>query len=284
MQPGVVSLPRPRQWQLVPLITGTVVLFFLLISYFTPANMNWLSSSAFSWSNLLRFVVVDQFLVELITFFILARLISVYKRIFHLRLPSGGLQPWIQYLLRFVPLFLLAFFLINPATQSVRYLLHCLQGASPDYWRDYFYSTRLYLIYLTPLTMGGILLVILDVYFVPHNNTDTSEKMTTLPVTDANGKTRLPLQEICYLEMKDRKVWAVTAQSAYRVPYSLAELEEMLANAHFVRVNRGAIVNLAYFKNYSFWENDKYIVRLADHKEFIVSRDRLKKIKPVLES
>jgi hypothetical protein len=45
------------------------------------------------------------------------------------------------------------------------------------------------------------------------------------------------------------------------VKHSLQELE--------------VIVNLEYFKNYSFWESDKCVFRLHNGQEFVFSRDRL---------
>ncbi|MBX2966344.1 MAG: LytTR family transcriptional regulator [Cyclobacteriaceae bacterium] len=47
----------------------------------------------------------------------------------------------------------------------------------------------------------------------------------------------------------------------------------------FFRVNRGVIINLNYLKNYSYWENNKYILRLNNGKEFTSSRERIKNLK-----
>lgn len=56
-----------------------------------------------------------------------------------------------------------------------------------------------------------------------------------------------------------------------------------LAPNAFVQINRSVIINLRELLNYSFWENDKYIVRMKDSdKEFVMSRLRLKKIKDKL--
>lgn len=41
------------------------------------------------------------------------------------------------------------------------------------------------------------------------------------------------------------------------------------------------LVNLEFVQNYSFWENDKYVLRMNDENksEFVMSRERLQKIK-----
>ncbi|MBS1508579.1 MAG: LytTR family transcriptional regulator [Bacteroidetes bacterium] len=280
----IASIWPQRRWEFVPVVTAVVVLFFLLVSYFTPANMNWLTSPGFSWSNLIRFVVLDQFVVELITFFILAWLVTHYRKALGLQHYPLGLRQFVHYLVRFLPLFAMAFFVINPFTQTARYLLHWVQGESPDYWHDYFYSLRLYLIYLTPLTLGGVLLVVLDVYYGRQAASATPQKCTTLEVADSSGKAWVPLESIRYFERKERKVLATTESNTYRVSHTLSELESMLMEETFVRANRSVIVNLRYFNNYSFWENDKFVLRLIGGKEFIISRDRLKKIKASLSS
>ena len=62
---------------------------------------------------------------------------------------------------------------------------------------------------------------------------------------------------------------------------TLSELEEILVPKGFLRINRSVIINRAYVHNYSFWEYDKFILRMKDEAitEFIVSRDRMKQIK-----
>jgi DNA-binding LytR/AlgR family response regulator len=101
-----------------------------------------------------------------------------------------------------------------------------------------------------------------------------------LDVYDEEGQTHLPLQEVHYIEVKSKNYVAFTADQTYRIRATLAELEAALPICQFYRINRSVIVNLSYVKNYSFWENDKYIVRLkGNRKEFIMQRARLDEFK-----
>ncbi|WP_408629610.1 LytTR family DNA-binding domain-containing protein [Aquimarina algiphila] len=59
---------------------------------------------------------------------------------------------------------------------------------------------------------------------------------------------------------------------------NLSTLEKEL-DKNFIKVNRSTIINLVFFREYSFWENEKYILRMKDGEEFSVTRERLKSIK-----
>ncbi len=40
------------------------------------------------------------------------------------------------------------------------------------------------------------------------------------------------------------------------------------------------LINLHYVRNHSYWENDKYIVRLTDSQtEFVMARSRLRELR-----
>lgn len=100
-----------------------------------------------------------------------------------------------------------------------------------------------------------------------------------IKVQHHGGETLLALSEVCWIEKDDRSYFACTKDNRFRISQTLAELEEMLP-ANFIRVNRSAILNLNYLLNYSPWENNKYVVRLKEPlgKEFVASRDRIRKI------
>ena len=53
---------------------------------------------------------------------------------------------------------------------------------------------------------------------------------------------------------------------------------------NFISINRSTLINLAYFKDYSFWENEKYIIRMTDGQEFNSTRERLKLLKVRLKA
>jgi two-component system LytT family response regulator len=76
----------------------------------------------------------------------------------------------------------------------------------------------------------------------------------------------------------------MTAGQIYTVTTTLEQLEQLLAATVFFRVNRSTIIAVHNILNYSFWENEKYILRTKTNEEFIIARDRLRKLKQVLHN
>ena len=108
----------------------------------------------------------------------------------------------------------------------------------------------------------------------------TKRKKERLWAQDEFGELFLEVSQIIWIQRSDRKTFAKTSSKEYLLRENISELEEKLDAYRFVRVNRGVIVNLSYLLNYSFWENDKYVVRIKGYsKEFIMSRQRLNKVK-----
>ena len=99
---------------------------------------------------------------------------------------------------------------------------------------------------------------------------------------DNEGEVLLEVNEIFRLQKIDRKYYAISQEGQFVVNKTIQELEKALDPQLFVRVNRSTIINLNYLKNYAFWENEKYIVRLKDGSEFVMSRNRYNKIKEQL--
>jgi two-component system, LytTR family, response regulator len=86
-----------------------------------------------------------------------------------------------------------------------------------------------------------------------------------------------------WMDVENKNYLVHTAAGVFKTKFTITELEEKLNPNKFFRINRATIINLKYFKNYSFWEYDKYIVRLNDNKtEFVMQRARLKDLKDVL--
>lgn len=72
--------------------------------------------------------------------------------------------------------------------------------------------------------------------------------------------------------------------NSYLIRKTIKELEPVLEPFGFIKVNRKALANKRFLHNYSYWEYDKFILRMQDedHTEFIVSRERMKRIKGFL--
>jgi len=115
---------------------------------------------------------------------------------------------------------------------------------------------------------------------IPPIESETVMGLTQLEASDAEGETLLPVRDVLYVEVEQKAYFAYTLGRTYSIRKTLTELEAELNPQQFYRVNRSVIVNVAFVKNYSYWENDKYILRLTDGKtEFIMQRVRLKGLK-----
>ena len=273
-----------KDWKLIVSITSFVVLLYLSIAYLHPSNSSWLVDGSFSWGNFLSFVLLDQILIECITFAILAWLVRMYATL--LKVSKVGLSGsgWLRYQLLFLPLFLSAFFVFNPITQTSRYVYHQLvQDHVSDYWSEYFYSFQLYISYLMPVLVGGYLLINVNLFQNYRQRTLRVQQQFLasgkLEISDDVGKRLMDVADIYFIERVGRQYHVSTTHGIFRISKNLNELEILLSGFSFFRVNRSVLINLSFLKNYSYWENEKYIVRLTTGNEFVASRGRIAAIR-----
>ncbi len=276
----------------VLITTITVVLVYNFIVYLHPENLGWIRSDHFSFSNAIQFLIVDQILLELISASIIFQLIRFYAerlRLFEVRL---AIKELIIYQLKFLPVLLVAFFFFAPFTLTARFLYHNFSNISWDvYFESYFYSSTLYVVYLLPVLLYGYGIINANL-IVQYNQQLGKTKLdlreakkpklkSRLWAADEWGEMFLDVDKIFWIERSDRKSFAKTELEKYRLKENITELEDKLDPNKFVRINRGTLVNMEFVQNYSFWENDKYVLRMndANKSEFVMSRERLQKIK-----
>ena len=291
-----VNYDLMKRWKPIVFTTLFIVLFYQAIIYLHPKNLDWVSSGAFTFGNTIRFIFIDQFLIECISVAIIFQLIRIYGsklKLDHLKLNAREI---IWYEVKFLPVLLISFFVFAPFTLTVRFMYHHAPNLSWDiYLNEYFYSWQLYFNYLTPVLLMGYIGI--NMNLIHHYNTQLGEskkdiqkikkpKNNRLWATDEFGEVFLDTESIQWIIREDRKTYTVTEEDRYRLKENISMLEEKLDEDQFVRINRSTIVNLSMVLNHSFWENDKYILRLNDghQTEFIMSRDRLNKIKSKLLS
>jgi len=91
----------------------------------------------------------------------------------------------------------------------------------------------------------------------------------------------LELARITHFFAEDKLTYASTTEKNWVVDSTIAELEEKLNPARFVRVHRSTIVNLDYVDELYSWFGGRMMLRLKDPKktEITVSRERLKELK-----
>ncbi|MCG8328763.1 MAG: LytTR family transcriptional regulator [Chitinophagales bacterium] len=294
----VIDYDLLKGWKPIVVTTFLFELIFLSIVYLHPENMDWIRSKDFSMLNLIRFVFLDQILIECISVAIIFTLIRQYANRLKLFQVQLTIRDLIWYEIKFLPLLLISFFIFAPFTLTVRYLFHYWPNLSTQiYFEEYFYSPSLYMNYLFPVLIIGYSIINVNLIRLYNKQLSLTTKnlnkaqqenssfKTRLKAFDESGELLLEVEGIKWIERKDRKTYAHTTNEEYRLKESISELAHKLNPDQFIQINRSTIINLQALLNYSFWENDKYIVRLKDSdKEFVMSRMRLKKIKEQLLS
>lgn len=91
----------------------------------------------------------------------------------------------------------------------------------------------------------------------------------------------LELARISHFFAEDKLTYAATGEKNWVVDRTIAELEQRLDPARFVRVHRSTLVNLRYVDELYPWFGGRYVLRLKDTKrtEVTVSRDRIRELK-----
>ena len=89
------------------------------------------------------------------------------------------------------------------------------------------------------------------------------------------------LDDVTHFYAKDKLTYAATAKKAFIVDYTIADLEERLDPARFVRIHRSTILSLEAAGELHSWFGGRMVVRLTDEKrtELTVARDRVKTLK-----
>lgn len=96
--------------------------------------------------------------------------------------------------------------------------------------------------------------------------------------------TVIDVRDVTHLYAEDKLTFAATPQRDHVVDQTIAELEEKLNPARFVRIHRGTIVNLDHLAEVHAGFGGRLIVRIKDTRntELTVSRDRARHLKAKL--
>lgn len=92
----------------------------------------------------------------------------------------------------------------------------------------------------------------------------------------------VPVQRIDYIEAQDDYVQVATRGQKFAKQQTLAELEQLLDPARFVRVHRGYIVNLESLARVEPYAKDSRVVVLKDGTRIPVSRAGYERLKALL--
>ncbi len=274
-----------------------LILLFRLAAPYRPDSNEF---DGFLQRGILHFLKVlfgYYFLFELISvlIFILVaeQYIALFKMSHFIPTPQGIL--W--YEIRFLPCILAAILIFGPITNGLRYLVFYFPDYSwSSYFPSYFLTVRMVGNYLIPFLIFGYIYLNINLVLTYNEwQKSRSEAQTapdpatffikTIEAWDEQGETILSLHDVIYFEVESKNYYAYTKGRTYNIRKKLSELATELNPQQFFRINRSVIVNLGFIKEYTYWENDKYIVRLNDSKtEFIMQRSRTKELKERIEA
>lgn len=179
------------------------------------------------------------------------------------------------YQLRYLPLILGSIFIFGPVTNAIRYavvffpeykwntyfpeyfftarIVRQLSGALPHLWVCH--SQRQFFFELQRLAKST--------FQTPHRGLQHARPVIFqyIEAKDEQGAALLPVENVWWFEVEGKSYKAFTDGKMHDIILTI-------------------IVQLRFVKNYSFWENDKYILRMTDERtEFVMQRTRLKALK-----
>ncbi|QJW91409.1 LytTR family transcriptional regulator [Spirosoma taeanense] len=216
------------------------------------------------------------------------------------------------YQLSLLPTVLLSFFIFNPITETVRFLLEQYPAYTFSvYWKSYVsgtFSWDIYFRYLIPVLLISYLPVnisLLSDYSQQRQQAQEAAEakaaqavqeaqaviaarassssvpaptyLASLKGKNSHGELDFPVEDVFYFTIEERYYYAELAKGRYLVAKTLNDLEAELDPSRFFRIKRDYIVNRTAVLNYAYWENGKYIVRLntPDRYEIVVPRARM---------
>jgi two-component system LytT family response regulator len=89
------------------------------------------------------------------------------------------------------------------------------------------------------------------------------------------------LARVTHFYANDKLTYASTPKKDFVIDSTIAQLEETLDPARFVRIHRSTIVNIDFVKELYSWFSERMMLRINDGKdtELTVARDRVKTLK-----
>ncbi|RJE85237.1 LytTR family transcriptional regulator [Paenibacillus sp. 1011MAR3C5] len=91
------------------------------------------------------------------------------------------------------------------------------------------------------------------------------------------------LEDVYYIESTDNKTFLYSEKDVYECHYKLYELEEHLANSHFVRISKSCILNIAMLANVRALLNGKFEAQLVNKEKLIINRHYVQAIKDKIQ-
>lgn len=291
-------------------ILFVIVLFYEIFSW--TFNPEFKSTSVETSNGLFGYIfnwVIGFYLPEFISLYILLTLMDRFHDVLKISEISLAPKSLLVYELKFLPVFLAAYFFFIPITLHLRFFLREFPNFEVSRYEDYYmvllYTYKGYLIYTPFVIITGYILLNISLFidFLQNLKKTAADEETVFDAfaSYAKGTPRPFVQMIeaktsagdtllhvndCYLfETEEGTYYVEHIKGRFTISKSLAELENELDPDHFFRGNRNFILNLSCFDSYTYWEKGKYILhsKKLQKKELIMPRARMQNLKESLK-
>ena len=108
-----------------------------------------------------------------------------------------------------------------------------------------------------------------------------AEPLRRIAIRVGERVTFLDLSGVAYFVAKDKLTYAVVEGHQHCVDQTIAELEQRLDPARFLRIHRATLLNVDFIQEVNSWFAGKVVVTLKDRRrtELTVARDRVRMLK-----
>ncbi|MGL4631898.1 MAG: LytTR family transcriptional regulator DNA-binding domain-containing protein [Leadbetterella sp.] len=191
---------------------------------------------------------------------------------------------------KYFPLLFVSILIFGPITNGVRYIvLNWDHLSMAEYYPEYFMQIRMYTRYLTPVMFIGILYFNYNLFLdysdwqkEKYKNLASKQGHEPIETYNHQGVQMIDPNKIKWVKVDQKQYLVHTESEILKCKINLNDLEDLLEDHGFYRANRSVLINLKFVKNYTYWEHDKYIVRI-DEEEFVMQRSKLKTFKEKLQ-
>lgn len=91
--------------------------------------------------------------------------------------------------------------------------------------------------------------------------------------------TRFRLEDVCYFEALDEKVFAYTQNQVYELKIRLYEVEEAYRKYHFIRCSKSMVLNLMRLLGISPALNGRFLAHMDNGEKIMISRQYVPDLK-----
>jgi DNA-binding LytR/AlgR family response regulator len=111
----------------------------------------------------------------------------------------------------------------------------------------------------------------------------SAQALHKIPVPTADRYKLLDYKEVISIEVENRNTNIYTAEKRYSINMTLEALEKKLPQEQFMRVSRGAIINIGSIREIVLWFGNRFKIVLTNDREVLTSRDRARSVKTILK-